>query len=180
MKGGLLVKAEDFLARVQQCMPTRDALEAAGLDDEEIVDIQSAFRHQPRGEVHLLSNEIERMIEENDCFRIEVLGVRFLSHARAHPMGTAVAEWEADPIVVSSSGEVAAFDHVVPTFRLEVCAATPSGFLAALVHLLEARTSGVKYSESEAASLATHCAALAQHPGTFRFYRALFGMVENL
>ena len=174
------MEAREFLKLVEHSMPAREALVDHGLTDEEIDDIQGAFRSTRREAeqpLHPPASGLERMIVENDCSALVVSQLRFLARPKPHPGGVAVALWEADPIVVLPTGAVGAFDHANPAASPVPCARDSEAFLAALAFLVEVSANKAAW-RGRATEAADTCAGRAGGGAYRGFFGALCAFLE--
>lgn len=132
------MRADDFVQSLRAQAPTREELLEYGLSDREIQEIQSTFSAQRRKDVPPAlgyESELERLLRLYDCSTVEISQVHLNKQLESHPAGRAVARWEADPVVLLPSGELAAFDHAELDQRIADVSADSERFLAAMAAL---------------------------------------------
>ena len=167
----------DFLLALYDLMPSRAELEADGLSPEGIEDIQSSFRAIPRQLSGLVpGSELEKMILDYDCSKVEVSWIRFLEKPVLHPHGIQVADFEAEMIVVSPAGTVVMYDHEDPDFAVEECAADSERFLDALITFLTILRNKSKWKGRYDSAVAL-CAEKAGGRNYARFFNVLCGFL---
>lgn len=159
-------------------MPSSDTLEEYGLDEGEIEEIQATFVGERRAlttsEEH---SEVERLITEFDCSRVEVGLVRFLDAPRDHSQGVQFAYCEADFIFLKENGSVVLVDGRMTESNGIKCATDFQRFLDGLGAFVEIRAnkSNWKKRSGEAASL---CAEAAGGSENLEFYRMLCSFLD--
>ena len=158
-------------------MPSRGELEADGLSVEGIEDIQGSFRATPRqlsGSVP--GSELEKMILDYDCSKIEVSWIRFLDKPVPHPHGIQVAYFEADMIIVSPTGTIVMYDHENADFVMAECAADSERFLDALITFLTILRNRSKWKGQYNAAVEL-CAEKAGGRNYAKFFNVLCGFL---
>ena len=166
----------DFLAALQNVMPSRAELEACGLGLDEIESVQATFRFIPRKPPSSVSrSELERMILDHDCSTVEVGLIRFLDRPREHRHGVLVAFCEADSIVVSPAGTVVMHNHANPDKTMN-CAANSERLLDALGVFLTIRREKAKW-KGRGNAAAELCAEKAGGSNYLAFFRLLCGFL---
>jgi|GEM_PF-5632766 len=161
-------------------MPSRTELEEYGLDDDEIADIQASFEAVPRVGVHgtnAQGHEIESLLRDYDCSRVEVGPVRLLPSTIEHPEGVVFGHCEADPLVMSDDGSIDLFDHASGERSL-ACARTSERFLDALAAFLRIQAARDDWRGRPAAA-AAQCAAAAGGDTYRAFYGILTGFLDQ-
>lgn len=153
-------------------MPDRSTLISHGLDDQEVLEIQSTFLAAKRGGTVAPRNvsEIERMIIEFDCSTLEVGLVRFNERLEVGALGKCFAYCEADALVITEDGRVGLVDHAAPQRVHQFCAASSEQFLDALA-LVVTREKGQSNTE-----MLAHCANAAggsEYTDFFRMFASL-------
>jgi hypothetical protein len=133
--------ADTFLSCLNDAMPTRESLRDYGLDDEEIEGIRAVFSAPARNNAREgQSSELERLVAQFDCSRLEVGLVNFLGEIEFHLHGRIFAYCEADPLVVRENGVVAMYDHADPCSMQTECSSDSEKFLDALCEFIQIRT----------------------------------------
>lgn len=166
------MNAETFVQHLKSAMPDRADLEDYGLDEDEIRQIRGALQAHRRGTDGAPATEIERLVSEFDCTRVEVGAVRFDDRATAHRFGTAFGRCEADPLVVTRGGSVVMVDHADPGGRRVSCASDSERFLDALARFVSIQHDRGEWRgrPDEAAESCALAAGGEQHT---EFYRIL-------
>jgi len=168
------MKAEEFLRHLGTAMPDQHVLADYGLDEDEIADIQATFVAPRRpSTADPAAGELERMIVEFDCSRVEIGLVRLHGEITSRPEGLVFASCEADPLVVRADGCVAMCDHAVARSVAFVCAADSERFLDAMAVYVEFRAE--KDAGKSRADAAEECAKAAGGSEYRGFYRLLCG-----
>lgn len=176
------MKADEFVAVVRRCVPTREELLSYGLSDDEIRDIRDGFDCSPReGAVERnggCSSELEELLARYDCSSLEVLIITFAQAPEQHVAGVVVGYWEADPIVVLHDGKVVAFDHAEPSHMSAHCAVDSEHFLDALAFLVE--LTALKEAWAGRADEATRrCVAKSGTGNSVVFYSSLCSFLSR-
>lgn len=168
-----VMNAKQFCDFLAQMMPTREELEEWELDEAEIEDVQQSFLGEPRsGNVSERATELERLISAYDCSKVEVGLVRFLDAPRKVELGTRVAYFEADHIVVVPSGEVVLCDWRLPKEVWLSCARDSESFLDGLSVFLRQIRDRERWSGRESL-VAQRCATAAGGTEYLPFFQAL-------
>ncbi|MBL8721145.1 MAG: hypothetical protein JNL79_34490 [Myxococcales bacterium] len=128
------MEADAFVALARAAAPSREELEAAGLDEADIDEIRGSFAcpTRPPSGASSDDDELSRLLHRYDCSRFELSMFRFVSPPTAHPTGRLVGWLEADAVVQTPSGEVIVLDHESADAPATVCARTGVTFLDAL------------------------------------------------
>lgn len=165
------MNAEEFLQQVEKAMPERSILEEYGLEADEIADIQATFIAQRRSPSSTTArSEVERLVAEFDCSRLEIGLVRFSEELTAFADGRCFGACEADPLVVRPDGSIALYDHAQPASMLHVCANDAERFLdglATFVRIRGEKSTWVGRVE-EAAKAYAHSAGGSKYKDFFR------------
>lgn len=175
------MNAEEFVTAVERSMPTRETLIEYGLDEDEIDGIQAAFRCPSRGRATVPRgsvSELERLVIEYDCSTLEVSLLRFTEAPKSHEDGVIVAYWEADPVMVTNSGEIVAIDHENPNGKSTPCGADSERFLAAIAFLVEGIGKKAQW-RGRAAELAEACAERAGGAVFSGFFGSLTAFLDG-
>lgn len=171
--------ADEFLRHLEQAMPERASLEGHGLDKDEIEALQATFVAPARATTTATEvSEVERMVLDFDCSKIEVGLVRFNDGPAASPHGTCFAYCEADPLVVLRDGRIALFDHASPRTLLQPCAPDSSRFFDAMAAFVSLRREKAAW-KGRAEEAATRCAEAAGGREYRAFYRGLVAFLED-
>ncbi len=171
------MNAETFLKCLQDVIPSRESLEDYGLENDEIEEIQATFlapaKKSPEEEQ---GDEVQRMLANFDCSRIEIGLIRFQDKVRSHLYGTMFAFCEADPLVIRKDGSIAMYDHANPDSMQLECAVNSERFLDALAKFIDIRSkkSNWKGRTVEAAELCANTAGGSQY---CEFFRQLCGFL---
>jgi hypothetical protein len=172
------MKAEHFLNVLRDAMPSRDTLEEYGLDEDEIEEIQATFLARARSASSRKGqSEVERLITEFDCSRVEVGLVRFLDEPRERDQGIQFACCEADSIVVKEDGSVAMYDEGATESKEVPCATDSQKFLEGLAAFIEIRANKSHW-KGRVDEAATRCAAAAGGGQSEEFFRILCGFLR--
>lgn len=163
------MNAETFLEFVHNLMPSRAVLLDHGLDDDEVRDIQSMFVTSRRGVAAPNGvSEVERMIIEFDCSRLEVGLIRFNERLERNALGTCFALCEADPLILLADGRVGLVDHAAPGSVHQLCASSAERFLDVLALALTLSERGEFTEEA-----LVDCSNVAGGPECLEFCRML-------
>lgn len=171
------MQVEIFLEQLYDAMPNRDDLEDYGLEEGEIQEIQGTFvATKRRFSTGQGSGEIERLIEEFDCSKVEIGLIRFQGKLSNQPYGTVFAFCEADPLAICADGSIAMFDHESPDSKQVKCASNSERFLDALAAFIDIRAnkSHWKGRIGEAAEVCANAAGGSQFQ---EFFRLLCGFI---
>lgn len=173
------MNAEEFLRHVEGAMPDRSALEEYGLDADEIDNIQATFTAPRRGPTSSAAlSEVERLVLEFDCSKLEIGLVRFSDQLTALPEGSCFGACEADPLLVTAEGTIALSDHAHPGSILQACAADAHRFLDGLATLVRLRSEKAAWMGrvEEAADVCAESAGGSQYR---EFFRSLCAFLEE-
>ena len=171
------MSGEQFVAHLRRAMPDRETLEEYGLDPDEVADIQATFvAHARTSNGFTASNEIEQMLADFDCSKVEVGLVRFLERGEGHSLGKVFAFCEADRLILRPDGAIVMLPHSGTGGEIR-CAASPAQFLDAIALFADmiADKSAWKGKTNIAAE---RCATAAGVPSDGDFYRLLCGFFE--
>ena len=137
------MNAYDFVRVVRATAPDRGSLVSAGLEAAEIGKVLQMFTCPERAAAVRASSprdELERLLAEYDCSRLEIGVFRFVSPASSHESGRLVGYLEADAVTLGEDGRVGWHDHHdggrAPGV---VCAQSGAAFLDALAHRVRGR-----------------------------------------
>lgn len=172
-----IMSGEQFVAHLRRAMPDRETLEEYGLDPDEVADIQATFvAHARTSNGFTASNEIEQMLADFDCSKVEVGLVRFLERGEGHSLGKVFAFCEADRLILRPDGAIVMLPHSGTGGEIR-CAASPAQFLDAIALFADmiADKSAWKGKTNIAAE---RCATAAGVPSDGDFYRLLCGFFE--
>lgn len=172
------MNAEEFLRKLKQAMPDRATLESYGLDEEEIADIQSTFLAARRGVPAPDGlSEVERMVVEYDCSKLQVGLVTFNDQLVRLPEGSCFGACEADPLVVVADKSVAMYDHAVSGVVSFHCASNGNTLLSGLAQYVSIRKDREAWvgREDEATMLCAEAAGGSQYSEFFRMLCGVLG-----
>lgn len=167
------MKAREFCENLLAVMPTRAELEDYGLDEEDIESIEACFSAKKRDRVFDGDgSELERLVYEYDCSRVQVGLVRFLEEPIACSEGREIGSLEVDPIVVLGDCRVAVLDMLDRRRVQFICSLDSEGFLKALAtYALQVRRQDDWKGKSDEA--ARQCCVAAGGNEYFSFWRVL-------
>ncbi len=171
------MSGEQFVAHLRRAMPNRETLEEYGLDADEVADIQATFVAPARTSSGFIAgNEINQMMADFDCSKVEVGLVRFLEQGEGHSLGRVFAMCEADRLILRPDGAIVMLPHGGTGGEIP-CAVSPAQFLNAIATFVDMRTDKSAW-KGKTDIAAERCAAAAGVPSDSDFYRLLCGFFE--
>ncbi len=174
------MNAEDFLKVIQSAMPDYEELKEYGLEDREIIDIQSTFKFTRKIQDTNLKksvSELERMISEYDCSKIELGLIRFIKDSKQLKNGVMCAYSEADLLIVNDDGSVSIYDHAEPNRITQNCAVDSSCFFDALAEFIDIRKHKLDW-RGRIDEAAERCGGIAGGSQYEKFYFSLLSFFE--
>lgn len=173
------MRAEEFVEFLAASMPSRQSLEEYGLDQEEILDVQSTFKAErllpPEAGMEPSGPEIERLLRYFDCSRVQVGLIQFFRTGVDRPDGLSFARLEGDILVVRLDGTVWAYEAERPRCP---CAVDSARFLDALGTFLRIRREKSVWA-GRVLEAARACARAAGGSAYQPFYEELCGFLHR-
>ncbi len=168
------MSGEQFVAHLRRAMPDRETLKEYGLDADEVDDIQATFvAHVRTSNGFTASNEIEQMLADFDCSKVEVGLVRFLERGEGHSLGKVFAFCEADRLILRPDGAIVMLPHGESGGEIR-CADSPAQFLDTIALFVDMRANKAAW-KGKTNIAAERCATAAGVPSDSDFYRLLCG-----
>lgn len=179
--------ADTFALAANAIVPSTAALIKEGLSRSDAAAFRRRLllrRRRGHAQVRRPTDAIADLVARYDCSQFSFRSIRFYAGqprpkdwlSDVQSIGRYVADFEADPIVVVESGEVARVDHsTIPKRRKRLipCADSPDGFLRALT----ASLSPVFLDDDAERARAETAASIAGGTRYRAFWHALNGVV---
>jgi hypothetical protein len=175
------MKAKQFVERLEALAPTIENLQKVGLNEDEAIAERKTYYCSKRPNQLSLSgvNEVVALLTEWNVGQIEIGMVRLFDEPVQINEGLQVGLIEADPLVITSEGEMIAYEKNSQHILWQV-AQSPDSFLDALVIATDFLTKTgmdiIDFEDVDAAKQAANDCAMAVGGNDYtQFYLMLLG-----
>ena len=161
-------------------MPSSEDLESYGLDEDEILAIQSTFRFVPKevgSQKTPNTADLEKLLTEFDCSTVELGQLVFRSEIEEISLGRHFGFCEADLLIQNENGEIVMLDHAHPDSLSVICATNEASFFEAIAKFVEVRANKSEWS-GRIEEAVSECVNLSKSDTSSVFYRTLLAFLQ--